>query len=156
MCLVIDTCCLSHVFNKKNQNHKEYLPVLRWITQGKGCLIYGGEKYSKELISAKSYLRIFAELRRQGRALKLEDAKVDEEAKLAEKRVNQKDFNDEHLVALVVVSGCRVVCTDDNAAKKYLRLASSFPKGVKRPSIYNRHSHHKLCEQRNIVGVCKS
>ena len=44
MCLVIDTCCLAIVFDGGNKKHVKFVPVLKWVTEGKGRMIYGGTK----------------------------------------------------------------------------------------------------------------
>lgn len=157
MCLVIDTDCLSRVFDKTNRQHKGFAPVLDWISTGRGRMIYGGTKYNDELRRAAKFVPVVAELERKGRTVHMEDARVDGLAAAAKAAVPDAEFNDEHLVALVIASRCCVVCTKDNAAMAYLKRPELFRhEGVSRPKIYNGHrSHQRLCCDDHIVESCR-
>lgn len=155
MCLVIDTCCLAKVFDQSNSDHRRFAPVLNWITKGQGSIVYGGSKYTTELKRASKFIPILAELNRRGRVIRLPNKKVNAIAKQVKEFVNSGNFNDEHLIAIVRVARCVIVCTDDKAAEPYLKRRDLYPKGAKKPRIY-KHEHHKsLCCSGNIVGVCK-
>src|SRR5215212_7875636 len=106
MCLIIDTCCLARVFDRKNSEHAPFAPILDWITVGKGRIIYGGTKYMKELSEARKFLGMVTELSRAGRAISLPQQEVDDFAAAAKSREPDSRFNDEHIVALVVASRC--------------------------------------------------
>jgi hypothetical protein len=54
MCIIIDADTLGLVFNPETKEHKKFKPVLEWINNGKGKIVYGGTKYEKELINAKN------------------------------------------------------------------------------------------------------
>ena len=156
MCLVIDTDCLANVFEEKAKNHRGFVPVLNWIRTGKGRMIYGGTKYNTELGRATKVLGIVAELSKQRRTIKLSNDEVDPIAKGLKEKFPNPDFNDEHLAALVIVSRCCVVCTNDNVAITYLKRNDMFPAGVSRPKIYRGHKSHKdLCCDEYIVPICR-
>jgi hypothetical protein len=62
----------------------------------------------------------------------------------------------EHLVAIVIVSRCCVVCTDDEMAIAYLRNPKVFRRyKVKRPKIYRHKTHVGLCCDANVAPVCR-
>jgi len=157
MCLVIDTCCLALVFEGDNKKHDKFIPVLKWITEGKGRMIYGGTKYDKELGKTIKILRIVGELRRASRAIHLEAAQVDPIANALKAKCPEPEFDDEHIVALVLASRCCVVCTDDKTAMHYLGRVDLFrDHGVARPKIYKGHKdHRKLCCDKHVVGICR-
>ncbi len=155
MCLIIDTCTVPIVFNARSQHHKRFAPVLIWITRGNGCMIYGGTKYKDELRRLRKYFGLIAELVKQRKAIALPDAPIDVYATNLKIKVPDTDFDDEHLVALVAKSNCRVVCTDDKRAHTYLRRADLYPKNIKPPKIYNSASHSKLCCDENVIGICR-
>src|SRR5436305_1719580 len=123
MCLVVDTCCLSNVFSEKDKKHLPFQPVLDWIRYGKGRMIYGGTKYNAELGKNNRVLGIVAELSRQRRTVRLPNEKVDSIANALKVDFPEAEFDDEHLAALVIASRCRVVCTNDKVAIRYLRRA---------------------------------
>jgi hypothetical protein len=158
MCLVIDACCLSAVFDAGNKRHTRFAPVLDWITNRRGRMIYGGTKYNAELSKAGKFLALVTELSRQRRTIRIPDTTVDPIAATLKAKVGDPEFDDEHLAALVVASRCRVVCTDDNVAISYLKRADLFSDyaGLGRPSIYRGHRKHtKLCCDSNVVQICR-
>ena len=85
----------------------------------------------------------------------MNDRTVDKTAAALKERVNDENFDDEHLVALVSVSKCRVVCTDDQRAYPYLKRGDLYPPGVKRPKIYRTARNADLCCAANVVDVCR-
>jgi hypothetical protein len=155
MCLVIDTCCLASVFDPGNKQHSEFAPVLEWITPpNRGRMVLGGSKYMKELKSAVRYRPLIIELNKAGRTIRCDDGKVDEVAVSVKKQVSSPDFDDEHIVALVIVSRCRVVCTCDLRATPYLKCADLFRAyNVKRPKIYSSKRNENLCCNRNLIDL---
>lgn len=155
MCLIIDTCSFADVFNSSTENHNIFKPVLLWVTKGKGKIIYGGTKYKNEMKLMPKYFSILVELSKQGRVVILDDVVVDRaENKVREIEPNP-DFDDPHLVALVIVSRSRIVCTNDKRAHKFLKRRELYPKGVYKPRIYSNEKHTDLLSDENIIGVCK-
>jgi len=157
MCLVIDACCLANVFNQKDKKHPLFAPVLDWIRNGRGRMIYGGTKYNAELGRLPRVLGIIGELSKQRKTIQIASQTVDPIASELKMRFPEAEFDDEHIAALVIASRCHVVCTNDPGAISYLRRPELFAdyQGVDRPSIYRGHkSHRKLCADRNIVGLC--
>ena len=101
---------------------------------------------------------LVAELSRRRKTIRIADSTVDQIANGLKARFPEREFDDEHIVALVIASRCRVVCTDDKAAISYLRRKDVFTGyvGVKRPSIYRGlKDHGRLCCDRHIVGICR-
>jgi hypothetical protein len=153
MCLVIDACCLSKVFNTNNREHPNFIPVYKWVRLGRGRMIYGGTKYLKELQEVAGLLGLFTELEKQGRVEILPRGCVDTTANEIKGRVNDSQFNDEHLIAIVIVARCRVVCTDDGRAMPFIKRADLYRKyRLKRPSIYRSAKHEDMCCDKNIVA----
>ena len=114
MCLILDTNRFGDALSTPVPD--AYKPLLRWLTdpQGDGALVLGGTKYRAEIARHQSARRFFVEQLRAGRAIRIEDAAVDEE----EKRLQADEAcssDDEHVIALARASGARVVCTEDQA-----------------------------------------
>jgi len=154
MCLIVDTCCIPSVFDPSSQDHARFAPVLRWITKGTGRLVVGGEKYRRELRKMTHYMKILGELQRRGRIVDVDNAQVNSVAADLRKRFQDPAFNDEHLAALVVVSRCRIVCTDDHVAVQYLTTRALYPAGVIVPKIYRHQKHKRMCCSKNIAAIC--
>jgi hypothetical protein len=154
VCVVIDACCLVKVFDPENREHGQFAPIWEWISRGRGRMIYGGTKYLAELSRVRKVLPIVNELQRKGRVKVMSGAGVDTVAAKIKQKVGDGTFDDEHLVAIVIVSRCRVVCTDDESAMPYLKRPKLFADyGMKRPKIYNRSTHEHLCCDENLIHI---
>ena len=124
MCLVVDANCFSHVFNLRDSRHGSFAPVLDWLLNGNGGgLIYGGEKYAREVdFTSPTYLPLLVELERKGRMREMCGKCVDYVAsKLKQTIPDNPDFDDEHILALVIVSRCHVVCTEEKRGVPFLK-----------------------------------
>lgn len=155
MCLIIDTCTISEVFNANAGLHQEFKPVLTWLVSGNGKMIYGGTTYRAELRKLTRYLSIIAQLKKAGKIIEAPDDAVDDEEKRIFAVVNKKDFDDPHVLAIVSVTGCRVVCTKDGRAIPYLKNTELYGRGVKRPRIYCGSKNTSLLSDKYAATICK-
>ncbi len=155
MCLVIDINTLSCVFNETNADHEEFKPVFDWIEAGKGKIVFGGTNYMKELRKARQYLRLFADYSKKRKTVRLNDNEVDKHEKEIISKVNDPDCNDPHIMAIIAVSKCKVLCSNDKKSYKYLKNPKFYPKGVDRPKIFSRKSCENLLVDDNILQICK-
>jgi predicted nucleic acid-binding protein len=150
MCIVIDTDTLSRVFNREDQEHADFKPVLKWILCGPGIIVYGGTRYMQQLSKAGTYMKIFAELERCGKVHVEDRQKVDDRERAIATAVPIPGFNDHHIVAILLVTGCLLVCSNNRRHRKYLRNSRFFPRKAKRPSVYGCASDGRLLCTRNI------
>lgn len=155
MCIIVDTNVFHLVFKRNSVNHKDFEPVLNWVVNGYGTLVYGGSKYDKELYNAKEYLKLFNLLKKIRKAEKAENLIVDDQEKIVEKILSTNRFNDKHLAAIVRVTGCKIICTKDKTSHKYLKDKRVYQGKGKVPSLYTRKEHSKLLCNKNIVNFCK-
>jgi hypothetical protein len=158
MCLIVDANCFGCVFNPNTREHRRFVPVYNWLMYGRGGrLIYGGTKYKKEVdFTTSHYRRLLTEIERKGRLLPMSDRKVDAAAiEVRRKAKNDPRFDDEHIVALVIVSRCCVVCTDDKRSYPYLKRRDLYPTHVKPPKIYHSARNAKLCCDNHVVDICQ-
>jgi predicted nucleic acid-binding protein len=155
MCIVLDTCAFSPVFNSTDKRHKEYMPVLNWVVCGKGKLVYGGKQYKDELRRSPKYFKLFANLERAGKLVQLCDKNVDEWQKMVRDIEPNKDFDDPHLIAIILESKCKLICTDDKRAIPYLTDLRFYINNVKRPKIYKSSKNTSLLNDRYIADICK-
>jgi hypothetical protein len=154
MCIVIDTNTLSCVFNKESSVHSEFAPVQEWIVEDKGKLIYGGTRYRLELKKARRYRKLVIELKKAGKAIEVDSQEVDTRQQEIEGCLEHRDFNDSHIIAIVIVSRVRLICSCDRKAHPFFKMGVLYPKHFKRPKIYTAiNCKDLLCDQ-NIVGVC--
>lgn len=154
MCLVLDTNVFGAFFDPNNIKHEDFIPVLTWVVYGKGKLVYGGTKYKTEMKAAKKYIKFFASLQRAGKLVLVCDAVVDShEAELSRIEPN-KDFDDPHIIAIIIASECRIVCTNDKRALPYLKRPEFYKGKVKKPKIYQSIKNISLLSDKYIADIC--
>lgn len=155
MCVIIDTCAFRSVFNKDAKHHVKFAPVFDWITNKRGKIVVGGTTYLKEMADCGG-LSVLAEYERMNRLATVSTKQVDDYEKKLKSTLVHRDFDDPHLVALVVVSKCQVVCTEEKRAIPFLTRKDLYPKKFKRPRIYRSSRNADLCCHENVVGACSS
>ena len=154
MCIVIDTNTFSSVFDESSSLHSEFRPVFEWIYRRKGKVVYGGTKYRNELRKATKFLRLFGEFKKVNKVVEIEHEAVDREQERLEAECQHPDFDDAHLIAIVILSGCLLICTSDRKAHPFIKNADFYPRHVKRPKIYSKKSNADLLCDRNIASCC--
>lgn len=157
MCLVIDINAIPTVFNPDLENHEKYKPVLDWVIKGNGKMVCGGTKYWEEFKLIGKYIRLFNQLNKAGKVVKVDDEAVDQKMGELVKLCNDADFDDPHIVALLIVSGCKVVSSEDARSYPYIKRKEWYPKGRGVPKIYKSSSFNYasaiLCDG-NLADVC--
>lgn len=153
MCIVIDMNVLPIILNAKHNDHNKYIDVHKWVTRGKGFIVFGGTHYINELRALGSYLGIISELQRKGRTRRLIDELVDKEELRVARLLKGSGCDDCHLIAIIRTSGCRLICSNDKRADKYLKNPKYYLKRQKPPHIYRDKTHkHLLCDK-NICDI---
>lgn len=153
MCIIIDTNVLTNVFKESSVDHAQFKPVRDWIINGKGKVVFGGTKYIEE-INGK-YLALFSLLRKAGKAVFINNALVDAEHSRVEAMITHPDFDDPHLVGLLRVSGCKLICSLDSRAFPYFRHSLFFTPAANKPKIYSTLVNATLLSDKYIGDVCK-
>lgn len=155
MCLVLDTNVFGAFFESDNAKHSDFLPALNWVVKGKGKLVYGGTTYKREMKEAKKYIRFFAALQRAGKLVLLCDTSVDDQEAELKKIEPNEDFDDPHLVAIVLKSECMILCTNDKRALPYIKRKAFYSGGgAKKPKIYQSKRNASLLSDKNIASIC--
>lgn len=154
MCIIIDTNTLGNVFSQKDKKHNEFVDVFNWIIRGNGKVVYGGTKYIEELSRTK-FLTLFTILNVKGRTINIDSKKVDFEQKRIEKLISDKDFDDPHLPAMVIVSKCRLICSYDKRSIKFVTNKKLYPKNFKIPNYYTGKHNKSLLSDRYIDDCYK-
>ena len=118
-------------------------------------MVYGGSTYLTELGRCKKYAPLIAQLRLARKVVRLDNADVDQEEERVRGVEPHPDFDDAHLVSMVVVSGVRLVCTKDRRAHRFLKDRKFYPKGVARPLLYTSRKNAGLLTDKNIAKICR-
>lgn len=157
MCLVIDMNTIPNVFNPSLESHDKYKPVLDWVITGKGKMVCGGTKYWEEFKLISKYIRFFNQLNKAGKVVKIDDNAVDEKMNELMSLCSDADFDDPHIVALLVVSGCKVISSEDARSYPYIKRKEWYPKGRAIPKIYKSSSFNNassILSDRNMADIC--
>jgi predicted nucleic acid-binding protein len=155
MCIVIDVNVISALFNNKNNDHPRFVPLLEWLVAGKGKMVYGGTKYKKELRLLSSYFGLILELGRAGKVIEVDQAKVDQFQISIEQDNSNINFNDPHIVAIVAISKCKLVCSCDQNSFQFIKDRRLYPPNVCPPKIYCSYRNRNLLNDNNIAEICK-
>lgn len=143
MCVIIDASVASLVFGQSPS--PDFRPVIDWLVSPDrdGRLAYGG-RLKRELFTVRGARRFILRLRGAGRATLFPDAAVDAKEKEL-KRGGLCLSNDQHIIALAIVSGARTLCSN-NDKKRHLfadfknKALIDHPRG----GIYRGPSHWRL------------
>lgn len=148
MNIVIDANTLSLVFDPNNQNHTEFKPIFDYIDSGLGTMAYGGSKYEEELKRMTRILRLIVELQKRGSVICLERDDVDSMSEIVADAANNPRFNDPHIIAIVIVGKCRLVCSIDKDLHVFIQERSLYPKHFRVPKIYTGLSSVSILNRR--------
>ena len=130
------------------------MPFLNWFILGSGQLVYGGTTYKNELIKVRYALNIIqrAHSLKRNKIIVCDDKSVDMNEKRIKGLITNKDFDDPHLIALVNVANCKVICTNDSRFHAYISIKQLYNKGVNIPSLYYNHTKHKQLLSKKMTG----
>lgn len=154
MCIVIDANTLSCVFNDSDRSHPEFIPVHDWIIKGKGEMAIGGSKYDSELEAVRSLTKLIVELSRANKLRNVDSELVDSKEKELMDKVIHRDFDDPHIVAIVIVGRLHLICTKEKRAIPFLTRNDFYPRrGV--PQIYSSSANTDLLANNKYCRKCK-
>ncbi|MDR0561677.1 MAG: hypothetical protein LBG73_03215 [Spirochaetaceae bacterium] len=135
--IVLDTNSYSSVFDQNSSDHADFCHVMQWVnSQKRACFVYGGKKYKDEMRNMVKYLDLIDELKKAGKFVEINGRMIDEDAARLKNICTDVAFNDEHIVAILNISGCKLVCTKDTSAMPYIKR-KDFYSDKKRPQIYS-------------------
>jgi len=135
--LIIDVNTVPKIYPTPSSDH---VPLYRAIASNKAAVVYGG-KLRIEYLRLNWFRRILRGLDQRGAARLCKDAPVDQEARRLRRQAALRS-NDEHILALAIVSTARVLCSDDNALCEDFKDRNILP--PPRGKIYRRASHDAL------------
>ena len=137
MCLIIDANCAVSVF--ASPTPAEFKPIHRWINNKRGLLVLGGRN-KQELFRIKDAREAICEWNRRSKASFIDDVEIERKETVLRSSSPPISSNDEHILALAIVSGARwLCCTGDGSLCKDFKNKNiiSNPKG----RIYKYATH---------------
>lgn len=151
MCAIVDNNVASEVFgNRPPEAGKRFR---HWLGNRNGRLVVGG-KLLEELKGSSGFREWFQQNQLTGRVRQVQRSQVDaEEQRIKQENLCQSD--DEHVVALAVVSGARLLYTNDDALIKDFknsRIVANLDGKVYTTANAKKftHPHRKLLALRNL------
>ena len=150
MCIVADPPTLVPMFKVTDPEHLAFAPVRNWVVDGPGKFVIGGTKYKTELMAVASIIAFLKELEKRGKIIRKSDSDVDAEESAVKLIEPTKDFDDPHLVALVRLTGCKLICIRDPRSHRFLRAAKLYRATRDRPRLYTRAKNASLLTLPNI------
>jgi len=131
MGIIIDTCVYSDFFRKE-----EFSIALRSIKNPNGpSIVYGGSKYIEEINEKR--LLILSEFQKINKVIKLNSSEVDEVEEKCKLEFKHKDHDDPHIIAMCLITGCRIIATKDVRMNTPLTY---FFKSKNKPILYHDDS----------------
>jgi len=151
MCIVIDANTLTCVFNNENIDHSNFVPVYDWIITGKGKMVIGGSHYGEELNQVRYLIPFIAQLIKANKVKVLDKQSVDDKEAEILGLVTGRDFDDPHIIAIVVIGGIRLVCTNEKRAIPFFTNKCFYSKG-KAPKIYTSRRNTNLLTNKYCIN----
>lgn len=156
MTIILDLNTLPAIFDATCTDHQNFKPVKDWIIDGPGLIIFGGTKYQQELKKCQKFFRLFIELGKINKTAEFETSLVDSYQCKVEKLVKSSDFDDPHIVALIAVSRCRLLASNDQRSYRFIKQKKLYPKDTHKPKIYTGLKNQKLLSNLNLIKINKS
>ena len=155
MCVVADPPTFIPMFKPSDAEHAEFAPVAQWVMKGAGKFVIGGSTYRTQLRAVSSIVGVLLELEKLGKVLRYSDVDVDPERCTPNGLSGSEYFDDAHLVALVRLTKCKVVCVRDKRSHKFLRASHLYQSPKDRPKLYTREKNKSLLCPKNIAACCR-
>jgi hypothetical protein len=133
--MLIDANLISVFFNKDNNRHEVYRPVLNWFITGRAKIIIGGGHYKNELSRQRKFLPIIQELRRFNKTHSFFDGDVENLTAIIQSQETSGDLDDPHIIALLVISQAKLFCSEDKRLDKFLVNKKFYPGNQEPPKI---------------------
>jgi hypothetical protein len=146
---VCDINILHDIFST---SENDFTPIRKWIDEGKGKFVFGGTSYLKELERARKYNKILIEYGKKRKVVLIPKEKVDLKENEVKSKVAMR-CNDPHIIAILAVSGCKLVGTKDQEAQEFLQQSDLYPFSP-RPKIYSNKKNANLLNNANIANCC--
>lgn len=108
MCLIVDANCAANLVN----GHAEAIAVSTWLKKRSSKLVVGGTKLAKEYSRLAKFTALLATLSSRGQVQFSPNDQVDARERVL-KQSNVLDSDDEHIIALAIVSGSRTLYSHD-------------------------------------------
>jgi hypothetical protein len=156
--MLIDANLVAVIFNKNNERHVVYKPVLEWFVVGRAKIVIGGGRYYRNEIKERlsSYIPILTELSRLNKTHRFSDKTVDDLTARIKSLESKPDFDDPHIEALLSVSKAKIFCSEDERSFQFVKDRRFYPKWQETPKILSLKAHDASLELLNDENICSN
>ncbi len=165
MCTVIDANTFSYFCNPDSARYSDFQPVRDWIENSSCKIVYGGTDYENHLKNHQRFLGHLTEQGRKGKIEHLNDDEVDCVTDAIKGNYTRADFDDHHIVAIVLISRCKLVCSRDSGLINLIDACYSSSgrytikhqlriRNFKKPSIYSGRGSATTIRRRTFCDNC--
>lgn len=165
MCTVIDANTFAYFCNSHSAMYSDFQPVRDWIENSHCKIVYGGTDYQNHLDNDKKFLGYLMEQGRKGKIERLNKDEVDSVRDVLKGNYTRADFDDHHIVAIVLLSRCKLVCSRDSGLKSLIDICYSSSgstiiksqlriRNLRKPSIYRSRGSAATIRSRTSSDNC--
>lgn len=165
MCTVIDADTFSYFCNPDSSMYSDFQPVRDWIENSSCKIVYGGKYYENHLENHHRFLRYLTEQEHKGKTESLDNDEVDRVTDAIKENFTGTGFNDHHIVAIVLISRCKLLCSRDDGLKNLIDICYSSSgstiiksqlqiRNLRKPSIYRSRGSVATIRRRTFCDNC--
>lgn len=154
MCAILDNNVRDEVFGENQSEAGKYF--FDWLSSGNGKLVVGGALL-RELGGYRRFAQWLQQAVNSGIAIYIDDSDVNAETERLMTQVDCRS-DDEHVLGLAIVSGARLLFTNDRALQDDFRDRQIIP-GI-RGRVYTtieyrdvRSSHRNLLRRNDLCNI---
>ena len=121
-------------------------------------IVYGGETYFQELRGKgiprnkqSPVMTVLTNLRNMGKAVQLDESKVNRKEKSIIAKAKSKDLDDAHIIAIAVLGNCQLIFSKDKRAHDFFKDRNLYPKGFRIPLIYSKYTRKEHTNVRKRI-----
>jgi hypothetical protein len=120
MCVVVDADTFTYFSNPHSSRHGEFQPIIKWVRDSNCKYVYGGTTYTNQLNKHKDFRDFLKTMWQAGKTVDIGRQKVDQTERVIRQTITGPGYNDHHIVAIVLISRCKVVCSLDSGLKNLI------------------------------------
>ncbi len=143
--IIIDANVLACVFDPTNKLHVEFSPVKEGVERRRLTIAFGGTRYLKEIKKMPNYLRLIGQFKTANKAKSFDGQEIDQQEQRIIRATSDSKFDDQHIIAIQVVSKAPVICSLDKQAHPFFKNKNLYPKKHPLPLIYTCKKNAKAC-----------
>ncbi len=165
MCVVVDADTFTYFSNPHSSRHGEFQPVIKWVRDSNSKYVYGGTTYEAQLRKQQDFLSFLTRMYQAGKTVVIDHQKVDQIEQAIRQTITGSSYDDHHIVAIVLISRCKLVCSMDSGLRNLIDACYSNSgrstikrqlriRNFRKPSIYSGRGSASTLRRRTSSSNC--